>query len=153
MAYGTAKTNGSDRLFSSEGIQIAIDHFLRRNFQVVAILPEIILEQNVTHDLQRAKKMNLNFNVAKFPDDARLLQSLRSQGLLHVVPSKDYDDSYILEFARMKDGFVLSNDQFRDKVKRDGRAKWWLKKHVISYAFIQNELLPNPDFVFDLTEG
>eukprot|EP01053_Blabericola_migrator_P005390 Blabericola_migrator_1__5389@NODE_275_length_10491_cov_112_748561_g228_i0_p2_GENE_NODE_275_length_10491_cov_112_748561_g228_i0NODE_275_length_10491_cov_112_748561_g228_i0_p2_ORF_typecomplete_len1055_score161_01RNase_Zc3h12a/PF11977_8/1_1e04RNase_Zc3h12a/PF11977_8/3_8e30PRORP/PF16953_5/1_8e11EST1_DNA_bind/PF10373_9/6_3e03EST1_DNA_bind/PF10373_9/6_8EST1_DNA_bind/PF10373_9/5_6_NODE_275_length_10491_cov_112_748561_g228_i065199683 len=151
MSFGTAKSN--DRIFSSEGIQIAIDYFLRRNFHVVAILPDLIMEQQEECDISRVRKLNLNYNVAKLPDNLRVLQSLKSQGLLQSVPTKDYDDSYILEFARIKDGLVLSNDQFRDKIKKDGfRIRTWLKRHVISYAFIQNELVINPDFSFEMTE-
>lgn len=70
------------------------------------------------------------------------------------VPDKDYDDAYIIEFAMGKKAFIVSNDTFRD-FKEDSKVpmikkvkiKEYLKDHLMSYTFIKDEFIPNPDFV------
>lgn len=61
------------------------------------------------------------------------------------------DDSYCLEYARSHDAFLVSNDRYRDQFERitsgsersDLRA--WLKSHLVSFTFVSDEFLPNPD--------
>jgi hypothetical protein len=59
-----------------------------------------------------------------------------------------------LRYARTHNGYVVSNDLFRDHVAkisdpRDKReTRQWLKDHCISYTFVGDEFLPNPDFEF-----
>ena len=52
----------------------------------------------------------------------------------------------------------MSNDLYRDQLQNaqkrgDSRAaigatQTWLRTHVISFTFLGDELLPNPDFAF-----
>jgi len=71
--------------------------------------------------------------------------------LLVVTPPQDYDDSYVIKYAQSKDGCILTNDMYRDYVEKchhKRRAKDWLRSHLISFTFVGDEFLPNPDFEF-----
>jgi hypothetical protein len=100
-------------------------------------------------DARRVQKAKLNVNVSKIADNIELLQDLSNQGLLITTPPQDYDDSYIIQYAMNHGGYIVSNDRFRDHKLRESRViRRWLRQHVISFTFICDEFMPNPDFVF-----
>merc|ERR1712150_77186 len=108
---------------------------------------------------------------------------LKEQGILFTTPKGDYDDSYCIEYARKRQGIIVSNDKYRDAVHKkwkcpecdelnpkmekkcvkDGcngklvieKEEWkrrrillgWIRSHVITYMFVNDDFLPNPDFV------
>lgn len=80
---------------------------------------------------------------AQIPDDIPLLQELVAQGTLVGTPPQDYDDSYCITYARHKGGYVVTNDLYRDHVKRVENPKErealrkWIKQHCISYTFVR----------------
>ena len=83
----------------------------------------------------------------------QLLQRLVTAKRLMLTPPQDYDDSYTIEYAkRHPPSFIVTNDLFRDHVnkhthnKRQLRA--WLKSHCMSFMFVGDEFVPNPDFAF-----
>lgn len=69
-----------------------------------------------------------------------------------------------MHYLRRNDGIVVSNDLFRDhtqKVARESSAfgknvadmhaaakRDWMNGHVMSYAFVGDEFMPNPSFRF-----
>lgn len=55
---------------------------------------------------------------AKIPDNIQLLQNLVDTGILVGTPAQDYDDSYCINYARQRSGYVVSNDMYRDQVDR-----------------------------------
>ena len=55
------------------------------------------------------------------PDDVDLLIELKDQGLVSGVPSWNYDDSYLIEYAKNKKAYIISNDRFADHVKVYGK--------------------------------
>ena len=71
-----------------------------------------------------------------------------------IVPAGDPDDLYLLQYARVNQGFVVSNDFFNDHIQSlpAGDAaeltSAWLEKCRCSYAFIKNGhrgiFMPNP---------
>ena len=71
------------------------------------------------------------------------------------MPNWDYDDSYILEFAKTVGGYIVTNDRFKDHLdKYSGKShtkraelKKWLKDNCISFSFIGRVFMPNPDFL------
>ena len=80
---------------------------------------------------------------AQIPDDIPLLQELVSQGVVVGTPPQDYDDSYCITYARHRSGYVVTNDMYRDHVKkietvkeRDSLRKW-IREHCISYTFVK----------------
>ncbi len=84
---------------------------------------------------------------------AKLLLRLKQQQRLVLTPAQDYDDSYTIEYAKRNPGSVIvTNDRFRDHVdkhsgnRRELRA--WLTAHCMTFTFVMDDFLPNPDFVF-----
>ena len=58
-------------------------------------------------------------------------------------------------YAQAHGGYVVTNDMYRDHVqsvkgdpKERERQRGWTKTHLISYTFVQDEFLPNPNFSF-----
>jgi hypothetical protein len=93
----------------------------------------------------------------KVPDSVATLIQLKTEGVMVSTPSQDYDDSYCIQYARQVNAFIVTNDKFRDYIRKletnpstnesDSikREKAWLKQHCISFAFKVDEFLPNPD--------
>lgn len=93
----------------------------------------------------------------KVPDSVATLIQLKSLGVMVSTPSQDYDDSYCISYARNEGAFIVTNDKFRDYIRKLEtnpssneqealkREKVWLKQHCISFTFKADEFLPNPD--------
>jgi hypothetical protein len=83
------------------------------------------------------------------PDNVSLLNNLATKGYIIKTPPQDYDDSYSTQYAKRTNGYIVTNDKFRDylhKVKEDKlREQKWIKDHSISFTFNTDEFLPNPD--------
>ena len=82
-----------------------------------------------------------------------LLNEYMNDGTISLTPSQDYDDSYCIHYARMKDGYVVTNDMYNDYIGKlrkgeELEGKEWLAKHLISFTFVGTEFFPNPDFRF-----
>jgi ribonuclease ZC3H12 len=110
-------------------------------------------------ELKRMAQLKLGqVSASKIPDDVTLLNQLVDQGLLIGTPSKDYDDSYSIQYAKQHGGYIISNDMYRDHIDKVGGddasakahrdVKQWVRAHVISYAFVGDEFVPNPDASF-----
>lgn len=76
------------------------------------------------------------------------LREYARQGLLTVTPSGDDDDTYIIDWAsQYEDGYMVTNDRFRDhqarvynESKSEGAAfEAWLQKHRITYVFTNKQ--------------
>lgn len=72
---------------------------------------------------------------------------------LVIVPAGDPDDLYILQYARMHQGFVVSNDFFADHIgslpeEEQEAAHEWLRQVRCSYTFVKREqkggFMPSP---------
>ena len=89
------------------------------------------------------------------PDDVKLLNVLKDQGVASGVPSQDYDDSYLIQYAKQKKAYIISNDRFKDHIENYGKKdhfkiqelRNWLKQYLISYTFVNDDFMPNPDFL------
>jgi len=95
-----AMAHGRDQLFSPKGIKIVTDHFQRLGHKVVVFLP------------QHRKKPN--------KPGWEVLNKLHELDILQYTPSRwkhtCYDDNYIIDYAIMHGGVVVSRDNFRDLV-------------------------------------
>jgi len=146
--------HGRSRKFSSRGIELCLEFWRQQGHQAIAVLPEFHLNYDRVGGKARAVELGLA-EAKKVADDVPLLRKLEEEGRLLLTPPQDYDDSYCLSLAQSKGGCVVSNDLYRDYVdlvaKRGGDARQasaWCRSHVISYTFLSDEFLPNPDFVF-----
>jgi hypothetical protein len=164
-APNIAMRHGMNQQFSSRGVRLAVDYFQALGHRVVAFIPDYMLkdekEQLAARRTQpRSANLTLDNNIAnvcKIPDDIAMLRAMVQEGVLVPTPPQDYDDSYCIQYAGMHNGCVVTNDLFRDHVQnmegpreRKEAMRTWLKAHQISFTWVQNEFLPNPDFRYVL---
>lgn len=75
-------------------------------------------------------------------------------GVVVGTPAQDYDDSYCIEYAKRHSAYILTNDRYRDHIEtlssneEKRQVRQWLKTHLITFSFVFDDLLPNPDFRF-----
>lgn len=151
-APNVAMRHGLNAKFSCQGIKLALNFFHSAGHKVIAFLPDHYLNFERVGELRRLARLNLgDVRASQLPDDVEVLQQLVQQGVVIGTPSQDYDDSYCITYAQRRGGYIISNDMYRDHVKRieskgpREEARKWIKSHVISYTFVGNEFLPNPD--------
>lgn len=131
-----------------------MEYYLQRGFEVKAVVPETYLDYEHVGNLRRRALIGIEVRAPQLPDNIGLLRTLRTEGRLIATPQHDYDDSYAIKFAKEHNGYIVSNDQYRDSVEklpaRERPAhRQWLRDHVIHFAFANEmEFVPNPDFKF-----
>ncbi|XP_011883319.1 PREDICTED: probable ribonuclease ZC3H12B [Vollenhovia emeryi] len=97
--YNVAKAHTNGKEFSAKGIKIVVNYFQSRGHVVKVFLPH------------HARKKEHTF-----------LEQLYREGTVVFTPSRilagrritSYDDRYILEYATLCEGVVISTDQYRD---------------------------------------
>mmetsp|Transcript_3015 Transcript_3015/g.4597 ORF Transcript_3015/g.4597 Transcript_3015/m.4597 type:complete len:1289 (-) Transcript_3015:431-4297(-) len=151
-APNVAMRHGINAKFSCRGIKLALDFFHAAGHRVIAFLPDHYLNFERVGELRRLANLKIgDVRAAQIPDDVHVLQQLVAQGFVVGTPSQDYDDSYCINYAKQRGGYIISNDMYRDHVKRieqpalRNQVRDWIKSHVISYTFVGDEFLPNPD--------
>ncbi|EGZ16263.1 hypothetical protein PHYSODRAFT_560757 [Phytophthora sojae] len=83
-------------------------------------------------------------------DDWTLLNELVQKDHVILTPSQAHDDFYVIDYAVKYDGFIVTNDMFRDHVanKRSFHGKRltssWVRSHCIDFTFVGKEFMPNP---------
>jgi hypothetical protein len=132
-------------IYSTKGIQIAIEYFTKNGHKVISFLPDYLFKE---------KDPNKHGKKRVLPDNLSYLYGLVNKGLVVKSPPQDYDDSYCIQYAKAKNAFVVSNDMFRDyienikdKAERE-TEKNWRDIYCISFTFNGDEFLPNPDAPF-----
>eukprot|EP00808_Paulinella_micropora_P018302 g10239.t1 len=150
-APNIAMRHGNHKVFSTAGVQLAIEWYQRMGHPVLAFTPAFHLDYDYVSRRKREENIGMSVRATKMPDNISLLLSLRDEGLLVATPAQDYDDSYCIEYAMRHGGYIVSNDRYRDHVEgvepsRRAAVRAWLKTHLITFAFVKDEFLPNPDF-------
>lgn len=131
--------------FSAQGVYLAITALRSlHDSDIVAFLPAAYL-----HRARRIQNQDGAY-VEMDTDDWDQLHDLLRHNLLAIVPSGDSDDAYILEYARSHQGFVVSNDLFRDHIaglevtSMQLSMQLWLQENRCGYCFVGNEFYLNP---------
>lgn len=152
-APNVAMRHGFHKRFSCIGIRLAIEYFVKRGHRVVGFLPDYLVRGDEVGERKRLASAGVDVPASKLPDDVALLQHMVEHGLLIPTPAQDYDDTYCIQYAGMYDGCVVTNDLYRDHVEnmtgpreRKVAMRSWLAAHRISYTWVGNEFLPNPNF-------
>ncbi|CAM9347513.1 unnamed protein product [Chrysoparadoxa australica] len=155
-APNVAMRHGLKKKFSCKGIQLTVDHFRLNGHRVIAFMPDYYLDETRSSGMNMAAKLGMKgVKAQQCPDDVPMLKAMVEEGTLITTPPQDYDDSYVIKYAHANGGYVVTNDLYRDHVngmgagKKQAKMRVWLKNHLISYTFVANEFLPNPDFSFD----
>lgn len=159
-AANVAMRFGQKGAFCTRGIAVTMEYLERRfegRCRFAMFLPEYMLDSEKVAAKRRAHDLGIKqAKVQELPDDVLYLQNLEREGILVSTPSQDYDDSYQIEYARRHAGVIVTNDMFRDAVDKlkphlRGALREWMKTHLLSYTFVGDEFVPNPDFQFPVT--
>lgn len=146
-----AKCHGKDKRYSSLGIKICANYYLEKGHDVICFIPQHYVKRKMEAPIQTDSLQFKNFLPAM--DNIPLLMDLVDKNLVYFTPPQDYDDSYSIEYARKHDGYVITNDRFRDHIEKQPKdlrssVQRWIREHCISFTFVRDEFLPNPDFEF-----
>jgi len=150
--------HGKDKIFSTRGIQIAVQYWMKNGHRVICFLPEYLFNYDEVGKNKRLNDMGMKATKAsKLPDSVSTLNRLLEKGVMVKTPAQDYDDSYCISYARQANAFIVTNDKFRDYLRKievnpsmndqevTKRERAWIQQHSISFAFNEDEFLPNPD--------
>ncbi|CAH0475368.1 unnamed protein product [Peronospora belbahrii] len=111
----------------------------------VAFIPNFWLNVKPVSDSVKSRE-----NGIMETDEWLLLNNLVEKNYVVLTPSQAHDDFYVIDYAVKHDGFIVTNDMFRDHVsnKRSfhGRklTSSWVRSHCIDFTFVGKEFLPNP---------
>jgi hypothetical protein len=134
------------KAFAAEGVLLAIEQ-LQASFgsliDIRAFLP--------AHYCRQKPRDGTRGNALMQTESVDILNDLIDRRLLATVPSEDSDDAYILNYARVHGGFVVSNDRFQDHLNRieDVSVRTamflWLQANRTTYMFQGDEFILNPN--------
>ena len=82
------------------------------------------------------------------------MKRLVDEDIVFCIPSGEYDDSYAIQKAVLKQGVIISNDRYRDALEKVAPQKAaiferYLKKHRLSFVFERDEFVPQPSIDFE----
>jgi len=82
-------------------------------------------------------------------DSVSALKELVASDDIVLTPPQADDDSFIITYAADHNGFVVSNDMFRNHIAAQTpearpHARAWVKSRVIPYTFVGREFVPDP---------
>lgn len=144
--------------FSVKGINIALEYYRSRGFDAMAFVPEYFATRKAPQHQLGSSTLKLgDFMNSVGADDMPLLNTLVDLGLVVLTPPQDYDDSYSIQYARKHHACIVTNDRFNDNIdKQDtererAQTRKFIRDHSISFTFVRDEFLPNPDFKFPVS--
>ncbi|XP_043605618.1 uncharacterized protein LOC122577946 [Bombus pyrosoma] len=114
------------KIFAEEGIKIVVEYFQKRGHSVKVFVPH--------------HRRSLNHP---------LLEKLYTDGIVIFTPSRviggkritPYDDRYILEYATMCGGIVVSLDQYRDLYLEKPEWRDTIEKRLLIPTFVGNYVM------------
>ena len=118
-----AMAHKNHHVFSEEGLQIIINYFQQRGHSVKVFIPQC------RRSLARP-----------------LLEKWYNQGIVVFTPSRyiggrwitSYDDRFILEYATLCGGIVISSDQYRDLYKEKPEWRNTIMNRLLTPTFVGN---------------
>ena len=138
--------HGHNTVFSSSGIKIAVDYFQQfgNKVDIKCFLPSQYYRRRPIGESRGNALMQTS--------DWEIIDNLVSLGILIIVPAGDSDDEYIITYARVHNGFVVSNDFYSDHVLKlqdpsiRASCKLWLSRRRCSFVFpSDSEFMLKPD--------
>eukprot|EP00002_Diphylleia_rotans_P003488 TRINITY_DN12408_c0_g1_i2.p1 TRINITY_DN12408_c0_g1~~TRINITY_DN12408_c0_g1_i2.p1 ORF type:complete len:462 (+),score=76.80 TRINITY_DN12408_c0_g1_i2:816-2201(+) len=119
-----AMSHGKGKRFSAQGMKIAYEYFAKCNVQVYLTIPS-----------WRKSEILSKRKASRFEKEA--MAFLSSANCLVESPQGAYEDDYVVDFARMKDAVVVSNDFYRDL--KDPENVKFLKTRHTTFSFTKND--------------
>lgn len=133
---------GDRKRFNAIGVSKAIYYFQLNGCKITAFLPM---------NMVKKKPSNGKGNSLMETEEFDILNSFVEDGILTLVPSGDYDDHYILHYARENAAFIISNDFFMDHLAEltiksiKNSMQIYLNNNRCGYTFVNNEFMINPN--------
>ena len=130
---------GNSKVFSCRGIQLVVDYFQARGHDHIKVfVPE-----------WRKESSRPETPIT----DQHLLEALEKEGILHYTPSRKisgrriicYDDRYIIRYAQMEGGVIVSNDQYRDLLQENPEWRRVIENHLLPFVFVGDHFMPPDD--------
>lgn len=134
---------GSNSVFKSRGVQLALDHYARKGMSAVAVLPRNKVDQRPF--LRNGMPNTL------VADDPGLLLKLQDQQRVFFAPAGTHDDDMIIDYAMTKNAVIVSNDRYNRELERQvtaedvRRVRSFLDSHLVPFTFHGDEFIPHPD--------
>lgn len=125
--------------FRIEGIGIALNYYLSRDINAVAVVSD-----------SRVLEISEEGKQGRNAHDKERLRRLIQKGLLSITPSQTKREHFMLKFAIGQKADVISNESFRSVVEAQSskseqrRLKVFLANHRIPFTFIREDFIPNP---------
>lgn len=149
-AANIAMRHGLQRRFSCRGIQLCAEYFIAQGDRVVAFLPDYCLDLEASRKARRRERWSLT------QEDRSILEVMVDSGVVVLTPAMDSDDLYCIHYARRHGAFLVTNDLFRDHISdtdgpraRQQELRSWLTAQRISYTWVGDEFLPNPNSAYE----
>jgi len=130
-----AMSHGKDSVFSAKGIELVVNFFIARGHKkVVAFVPHFRSKNNMSSDRE-------------------LLEQLYKSGTLVYTPSREvgctrissYDDAFILDYAAMHGGVVITRDNYRDLAHEKPEWLEVVRNRILMPTFVGDDIM----FPFD----
>ncbi|XP_034042999.1 probable ribonuclease ZC3H12C [Thalassophryne amazonica] len=134
-----AMSHGNKEAFSCQGIQLAVDWFLKRGHRNITVfVPAWRKEQSRPDALIT---------------DQEILRRLEKEKILVFTPSRRvqgrrvvcYDDRFIVKLAYESDGIIVSNDNYRDLANEKPEWKKFIDERLLMYSFVNDKFMPPDD--------
>lgn len=85
--------------------------------------------------------------------EQHILDSLEKESILIYTPSRKisgrrivcYDDRYIIRYAQLEGGVIVSNDQYRDLMQEDPEWRRVIEQHLLQFVFANDHFMPPDD--------
>ena len=154
--------HGQGRLFSVRGLELALDLLSARlGHRCLIFAPAFVVDMKLVGERRRARNIGVEVKAASLPDNVGLLRAWAAEGRLVTTPSQDYDDSYAVQYAmRHPNALLVSCDQYRDyppahadTQQEQARLRAWLRANVVSFAFVGDAFMLNPEWKADPLTG
>jgi len=123
-ACATANEAVETPIGHAQALASAIDHFLSQGFEVHAILPVWALDGG--------RRTLVGGDV---------LRPYVQGEVVHLSPTGTNDDEFILQLARCRDAYILTNDLFRDHIAQGSVPKAWVAARRVSYMYVHRQIL------------
>ena len=146
-----AKYRGDSMPASCKGIKQAIQYYLNGGHKVMTFLPSAFLRSDKLAEVNRLSKLKIGEQSrCEVPNDIYMLNDFIRDGIVKGVSVNEYNEAYCLVYARKNDAILVSNDNFRDHVKKiEGmqereEVRAWIRTSSIGYQFQGDYFKPHP---------
>ncbi|KDO26818.1 hypothetical protein SPRG_08108 [Saprolegnia parasitica CBS 223.65] len=129
-------------------LQSALDHFDALGVRVIAFAPGYWLRSKTSTPRTRQCSPEMENDQRA---EMALVQALVEAEKIVLTPPQAHDDFFMIDYAMKHNGYVVTNDMFRDHVAKKmqfhGRelTEAWIRSNCITFTFVGTEFLPSAE--------